>query len=262
MKNSRIFSGLAILIFGILLLLDNLGLLPFNPWMVVVPIGLILLGASFIWGSIHRTNTEEELLVVPLEEAVNGQIKFKFGAGRITVGSGASEGNFLNGKFSGGVEKKITSTGQSLELVLSVPPQNGPFQWSPGDSFNWDIKVTRSIPLSLEFDGGAAEIKFDLSDLLVENLSFKTGASSSEIVLPGSAGFTHANINTGAASVVVKFPPGVSGRIRSKSALASVIIDKSRFPKLGEVYVSPDWDTALNKVDLEVSLGVGSIEIH
>jgi hypothetical protein len=39
-------------------------------------------------------------------------------------------------------------------------------------------------------------------------------------------------------------------------------VDPSRFPKQGLVHQSADYETAANKVDLKIQMGVGSVEVH
>ena len=76
------------------------------------------------------------------------------------------------------------------------------------------------------------------------------------------AGHTRVHIGAGAASVAIRVPSGVAGRIRVKGGLAGIAVDKGRFPRMGDVYQSTDYDTAPNKVDVDIETGVGSVDVR
>jgi hypothetical protein len=90
----------------------------------------------------------------------------------------------------------------------------------------------------------------------------QTGASSTTVVLPANAGFTKAKVEAGAAGVVLEIPEGVAGRIRSTSGLTEIRVDRNRFPRQGGGYQSPDYDSADNKVEIDLAMGVGSVEVR
>jgi hypothetical protein len=57
-------------------------------------------------------------------------------------------------------------------------------------------------------------------------------------------------------------PAGVAARIRAEAGLSDMKVDRSRFPRQGVYYQSPDYETAANKADVTVQMGVGSVEVH
>jgi hypothetical protein len=136
-----------------------------------------------------------------------------------------------------------------------------PWMWGPGRSLDWSVRLNDTIPISLDLQTGANEAHVDLSDLQITKLQLQTGASSTRITLPASAGHTKAAIHSGAASVSVRVPSGVAARITSQSGLADVRVDRTRFPQTGGVHQSEDYDTAENKVDIEIETGVGSVDV-
>ena len=62
--------------------------------------------------------------------------------------------------------------------------------------------------------------------------------------------------------MTVTVPAGVAARIDTDTGLASVNIDKSRFPKANGYNQSPDYDTAKYRVDLDIDGGVANIEVR
>ena len=263
MRRSALFWGSVLLIIGISLLLDNLGLLgDINIWGLIWPLALIALGAWILWGNLLRRSSPSEQIKIPFEGAQQARLRVQHGAGRLRLSSGASHPDLLEGDFGGGLDIKKELRGDTLQVTLSLPGQFFPFFWFPGNSLDWSIRVNRDIPLSLVFETGAGETRLDLADLVVSEVSLTTGASSTILTLPANAGFTQVKVESGAASIDIRIPSGVAARIRSSGGLSSLSVDKERFPRVGNVYLSPDYDAAPNKVELSVQMGVGSLSIR
>lgn len=261
MVRGRIFWGLVVLLVGILLLLDNLGYLPgINIWGLIWPLFLIALGGWILWNYYSRGSRQVEHIAIPVEGAQQARIRFQHGAGRIDICAGTSQEALIEGDFGGGVDINNNQTGDELEIRLKMPGSIFPFDWSPGQTLDWSVRLNREIQLVLSLETGASESHLDLSDLRVTELNLKSGASSTSVTLPSNAGLTKVDISSGAASLKVIVPQGVAARIRSSGGLSNVSVS-DRFPKTGSLYQSPDYESATNKADMDIELGVGSVSI-
>lgn len=263
MKPNTLFWGIVLILLGGLLLLGNLGILSVDVWSVLWPALVILLGVWMLLGVFLRRSPTTEHASVPLEGARRARLRLNHGAGRLQVQAGAGPGSLAEGDFGGGLELRKRLDGDTLEATLGLPPQVwSPFGWGPGSSLDWSVRLGRDLPMRLELDTGANEASVDLSELLVEELRLNSGASSTTLTLPASAGQTRAKISVGAASVRINIPQGVAARIHTTSGVASISVDRERFPRSAGVYQSPDYDAAANKVDLDIEAGVGSIDVR
>jgi hypothetical protein len=264
MRTGRLFWGIVILLLGTLLLLQTLGLLAWSAWAYFWPFFLILLGVWFLLGPrIYGGKRETVNLNIPVEGAQEGVVEFNHGAGRLRVGGGASPADLLDGTFVGGVAHAVDRQAGRARVKLSADAgfMVG-FPWSAGpEGFRWDVNLSETVPLELVFHTGAGESVLNLRDLLINTLRLETGASSTEITLPARAGFTKVDVRAGAASVVIRFPAGVAGRIHMRSGLVGTNIDTARFPMSGNTYESPDYESAPNRAEIVVEAGAGSIEI-
>jgi len=264
MRNSRTFWGAAILIVGVLLLFQNLGIINVNIWAVLWPLLIILLGIQILVGIFFRGSTaEKKELSIPLSGSNDAVITFEHGAGQINLNGGVQPGTLLSGEFFGGVRESLNQSGTTTHLVLKVPDDVF-FFWPMGsiNSRTWNVKVSPEIPLDLHLKTGASESKLDLTDLLIRNLRIDTGASSTQINAPSHAGYTRMDLHSGAASIIVTIPQGVAAKIDSKGGLSSNNIDRTRFPQNGNLYESPDYSTSTNRIDIKVETGIGSVEIR
>jgi hypothetical protein len=262
MRN-RLFWPLLLIVFGVLLLLDNFNLLPGSAWNYLWPIVLIFLGASLLLSRGAQPEPVED--ATTLEGARSGRISFKHGAGELVVHGGAPADLLYSGLFAGGVEKRLDRQHDRLSVTLAARTPDW-FRW-PGAMFgsrglNWDVRLNEAVPLALSLESGASAARLDLANVRVTDLKVETGASSTNVVLPARAGHTLARINSGAAAVDITVPEGVAARIRGTMAVGSLDVDQRRFPRANGAYESPDFVTAENRVDLQVEGGVGSVRVR
>jgi hypothetical protein len=266
MRNNSMFWGTILLLGGILLLLDRLNLLPVSVWDLLWPVLLVLLGIWILVGSLTtRRVLEDEHAVIPLDGAGSASVRINHGAGRIRLNSMNSLETLAEGDFGGGLDLRTHRQGDVLEVEMSVPSRNfpmGPWAWGR-QGMNWSLAVNKQVPLRIDIKTGANEADLDLTDLMVTDLRMSTGASSTRLALPSSAGQTRVYIEAGAASVSIRVPENVAARIRSHGGLSSTSVDSARFPRLEPgFYQSENYESAQNKVDIEIQSGVGSVDIR
>src|SRR5512147_557125 len=205
MKRSSLFWGAVLVIIGLVLLLDNLGLLGnINVWNLLWPLFLIALGIWFLYGTLFRKTPEMEHANVPLEGASRARVRIAHGAGRLRITAGAGDGDLVVGDFGGGLNLDTRHEGDLLDVRMGVPPQVFPMFWGPGYTLDWNIELNRDIPLSLKMETGANEARLDLSELKVSELFIKSGASSTDLILPSNAGMTQVRIESGVNSMNVQ----------------------------------------------------------
>lgn len=261
MRRSSLFWGLCLLIAGTLFLLENFGILKVNVWNVLWPLFLIFLGVWIIAGRYFKSSMQDEFVNIPLEGAARAKFYIKHGAGRLNIRSGTDAGYGIQGSFSGGLNFQTQRIGDSLDVTMKSKDLDFPIFFTPDHLFDWTFGLTKDIPLSLKLEMGANEAQIDLRDANVTDIELGTGASATEITLPSQSGFTQVDVHSGAASLKLNIPQNVAAKIRLTGGLSSANIDQTRFPKGMDSYRSPDYDSAINKVDLNIEMGVGSVTV-
>lgn len=262
MRKSSIFWGTVVILAGVLLLLNTLGLLSLSVWKIFWPAFLVILGIWFILGPrLHKRNElSQEHLAVPIENTTDAEVIFKHGAGFLSVEAGSDSSVLLEGDFSGGVEQRtLINSGQAKVQLSAVAENFIPFGSSEG--LSWVVKLNPAVNYRLIFKTGANQSTINLSDLLMQEVTLETGASKTELILPAHAGMTRVEVKAGAAEINISVPVGVAGHIRVESGLAGINIDANRFPAMGGVYETPGYATAENKVDIYVSTGFATLNI-
>lgn len=269
MRRSTAFWGAVLVLIGILLLLNNFGLLGnISVWGLLWPLLLIMLGIWFLSGNLFGARSHRiEEASIPLQEATRARIHLRHGAGRLNIDAGTDPSYLASGSFGGGLDYRARRISDALEVEMR--PRGGGFQdyaapwnWGPRDSLNWSLHLNRDIHLWLDLETGASDTHIDLTDLKVTDLQLRTGASSTDITLPAHVGRTQVTIEAGAASLAIHIPSGVAARVRAEGALSNISVDTGRFPQMGDIYQSPDFETAPNKADVNIRAGVGSVRVE
>ena len=214
-------------------------------------------GGETVTGS---ASGDPERLAVPLEGAADAEVMVTFGAGHLRLGA-AGAGLLVDGEYAGGV--KVERGGGPGRVRLSPPSPPAGWTWDRAP-YTWTMGVTAEVPLRLRVESGAADAQLDLSTLRLAELRLRTGASDTSVTLPAAAGLTRVDAEGGAASIRFRVPDGVAARVRSSIALGSSDVDLVRFPRnaAGNGWESPDFETAANRVEIEVRGGIGSVSVR
>ncbi len=250
---------------GLVLLFQELGLIRYG-WNVLWPLFLIGAGLFLLAQSTRRRMpVTTQTLSVPLGTAERALVRLHHGAGKLHVDTGAPAEQLLSGTFGGGVDLQTERDGSMITVNLQLPRDAflAGFPWWGSATLDWSVRLSPEVDLALDIGNGADGTYLDLSALRVTNLTLRTGASSTTVRLPASAGYTRARFEAGAASISLRVPEGVAARMRIHSGLAEIAVDTSRFARVGsEEYRSPDYDTATNKVDIDIQTGLASVHVR
>jgi predicted membrane protein len=99
----------------------------------------------------------------------------------------------------------------------------------------------------------------DLSGLQVSGLGVETGVGSITVRLPQGVS-VQGQVKTAIGQVTLIVPEGAGVRIQLDRALSAI-----RFPagyvRVGNVYTSPNYETAEYKIDLTVGAAIGVITV-
>ena len=247
------------IVIGGVLLLSTTGRLGTGPGDLISqgwPWLLVAVGVWFLIGSVAPGSSgPTERLSIALRGAPDASVKISFGAGTLTTHL-APSGTLVDGTFDGGVVTRELGPGR---VELKQDTSYG-LPWLDRRSA-WDVGLPAEVPLALRAETGAARAVLDLRDVRLRRLDLQTGASETRVILPRNAGFSEVRAEHGAASLTFEVPAGVGARIRTRMAIGSNQIDEARFPRVGDVYQSADYDTATDRVDLDVQGGVGSLRV-
>ena len=259
MKRDNIFWGTVLIIVGVLLILQTQGIIT-NIFTYFWPLALILVGGWIILNVYWRSaRSSEETFYVPLGEAKSAKFRFSHGAGQIEISGGAPAGQALVGSSAVGMNQQSRLNGDRLEVRVEAGPSLIPFI-GPSEGV-WRFQLTQQIPLVLVIEAGASTLDIDLKDVQATRVELKTGASSSNLTMPAH-GASLLDVEAGAASVNIRIPEATAARIRVKEGVTAINVDTTRFPRLDSgMYQSSNFDTAVDRAEINIESGLGSVSV-
>lgn len=284
---------------GIFFLLSNLGIINWSIWdavwrlwpIVLIAVGLdLLIGrrsllaslfvaivtigllvGGFFWLGAGPTGGAEitDTINQPLSGAESADVTLGFGVGRATLGALAAGSESL---VEGRIERpddsgvRIEQTHEMdgdvaiYRLRTEGSIQMAPFFGRSDANWIWDLQLNPNVPMRLTVNTGVGSSTLDLRELTLEELHVDTGVGETTVMLPGE-GRLEASVNGGIGELIVEIPDGIPARIDVDTGLGDADIPGD-FEREGDVYVSPGYDDALDRIDLEIDAGIGQITVR
>lgn len=281
---------------GVVFLLSNLEVLPWSVWEVIFrlwPVLLVAVGLDLIFGrrsflgsllslvltlalvvgalwllwagfGVGQELTAEEISQA-LEGATQAEVVIAPAAGRLHIEALQDSNSLVAGvvHLSSGEklarDYEVEEDGRAVFALqsegLGVPGVGG---W--GDEWVWDLGLHPDVPLELEIDLGAGQSNVDLMGLTVSDLRVSMGVGQTTIILPDEGDF-RAEISGAIGEIVVLVPKDLAVRVRTSTGLVGSKLS-GEFRRQGDVYTSPGYESAQNRVDLDVSLAIGGVKIY
>jgi hypothetical protein len=206
-----------------------------------------------------------------LDGASQAAIRLQFGAGTLTVGAlDTGDTNLAKVTYEGpsallpepsyGVRDGV---GELAYRVRDTRPVWLPFVDRSEEHGRLDVQLARGAPVTLAIDAGGVESRLDLSALQISRLDLQTGVANTRVRLPEAASRTAVSVKGGVTDVLLDVPPGVAADIQVSDGLAGRQIDERRFrPMGGGHYRSAAYETAPNRVDMQIELGLANLTIQ
>ena len=291
-------AGPVILIgLGIILLLNNLGVLEWSVWEVIfrlwpvllIALGLeILIGRRSLWGSLlalvlivvvlagtlwlfgagigigQASATEQVRQALDGAALLGAEVVIAPAVGTLHIEALPESANLVEGVIRLGSGERATPEfaveGETATFTLRSEGAFIPFVGGWGDEWGWDLGLNPDVPLQLEVSLGVGQSDVDLTGMTVSDLEMSMGVGQITVILP-SEGHFQAEIDGAIGQTIVVIPAGLAARIRVDTGLASSQLP-DEYQRRDDVYTSPGYKSADNRVDLEVSQAIGNITIR
>jgi hypothetical protein len=285
---------------GLLLLLNNLQVVPWSVWAAIWPywpvllvllslealltgrvawgtLVLLILLVPVVWLVVTASNLAfrwqdatraTDLPSTPLPRQTLGgataaTVEVEYGTGALNIGplpSDAGADTLMDGQVFGHGSLRF-DTQSTLQNGRRLVKITPTDIGSTFDPGRLDLRLSPGVPIDLKLSSGASESTLDLEALRIPNLSIETGASRTSIMLPAH-GETRAQIEGGIAAIEVVVPPNVAARIMVDDGPNRVQIDERRFPRQRNEYRSPNFDTATDRVTLRIEVGASRLVVQ
>jgi hypothetical protein len=281
---------------GVVFLLNNLGILNWSVWDLVIRLWPVLLVAAGLDILIGRRSTLGALLSLVLTVVLVAGALWLYATG-LSIGpagpgqeigqplDGATRAEVVLGPAVGSLNIEALRetdyliaglihpvTGERMSRNFEVVDDtavftlesrgefSGPFFGSHGGRWGWDLGLSPNVPLGLAISFGVGRSDIDLTDLTVSDLEIDIGIGLTNLTLP-SHGRLEARVDGAIGNTVIVIPQGMEARIRFDTGLAARQAPQG-YRQQDDVYVSPGYASADNHVDLYVSQAIGNITVQ
>lgn len=288
----RLFFGALLLILGIAFLAQNLDLVPgldinfdylwkFWPVLIIfwglsvlsrgtwlgallsvifVLIIISLIISSFFWPRQALEVKNYDFEITRDNTAARAEVTIKSGAAVVSISGGANA--LASGNLESNVTRLLTSTKTENNVQIStIETESKTMRWTANNfKNNLKVNLSENIPLSLNITSGASTIDFDSSNLELENLNFKSGASKLNLKFGSRATTSIADIDAGVSTINISLPRDLGARINTKTGLSSQsFID---FRQTGEnTFESINYASSTKNIQINLEAGVSSISV-
>ncbi len=280
--------GVILLFVGIVLLLQNFNLLPWGLWGTLWrfwPALLIIIGLDILASHYNPWLTSALVLAVlgaclglaiwqhglspspamseysqPLGELRRAEVQMDFAGGSLKLASlPPDSANLAEAKCQ---EGKIKADFEQQDGVGHLHLSNEKKERPPwkGIGAELEVNLSPSIPLALQVKSAAVNLNLDISQLKVTELKLNLDAGNCQLKMP-SEGAIQALIEANAANLEVIIPPEMAARVEAKTNLSLLEIDETRFPREGNYYTSPNFETSRNQLYLKLNCNAGRVRI-
>ena len=295
-RHSGVVGPVILIGAGIVILLANMGRLNWDVWATLVrlwPLLLIAIGLDILVG--RRSATASALIAVlllgvlgwvllaggvvpaagtalpsqsvsqPLEGATQGKIDISSGVEELRISPAEEGANLIEGQvvLAQGEQALVNHSLSGGTLTYSLHSQGTPATWWMNfvdHNKVWDLKINRDVPLTLDLNGGIGDQTVDLLRTKVTSLTAKGGIGNSTVTLPRQ-GQVAAKIDGGIGNVTIIIPAGMAARVHTNNGLGQVTVTGS-FRQNDNTYTSPGYDSATDRVDLQVNGGIGNVTVR
>ena len=282
---------------GILFLLNNLGVLSWAIWPEIVrlwPLLLIAVGLDLLFGRRSALGSLLAALLVlaalaaaiwwsngwlgvgsplssqslsqPLNGAKRARVDIAMGMGELRLGAQSESDGLISGTVAHGsrdqIQRDFTISSDTATFKLHAVRQTGwstPLRIGNKNELVWDLRLNPEIPLQLDLSTGAGTAVLDLARLNVTSLNVSTGVGTTTLNL-SQRGSLQANVSGGVGDTTITIPAGVAARISASTGLGQVRIT-GNFQRQDNLYVSPNYASATDRLDLAIHAGIGSVTV-
>jgi len=280
---------------GLVFLLNNLGLITWNVWdvllrlwplllvawgldlmlgrrsawgaaLALIIILVLLTGGVFLMGSARLPSGSTLDIDIPILDVREAQISLDPALAYLRInGADDSSQSLLSGHVLPLKGERVDQDVQRSQRRLEADIRTAgvvvmPFVRMTSERASWDFSLHPGIDFGIKIDVGGGKTDLLIEDLILRVLSVHTGIGQTIVFLPEQGSYA-AEIDGGLGQIIVYLPEDVGVKLNVDIGIGSIEVP-DYLQQEGGVYVSPGYDKAEEHIELDVSLGIGIIEVR
>lgn len=300
-RRPSLFWPILLIGIGLILLLNNAGMLQGSPWAVLWqfwPVLLIVIGVDILFGRSPAGRILSAILALlvvagaialmavspaagpgflgfrvggdlktthveyPVSDIQSADVKVSFSTGRNELHALSDSPNLIEADLRHYGELDVSYDESGSRANLEIGAK-GAFSVGifQSSAEEWNVGLNPRVVYDLDLSMGVGESRIDLSQLSLSGGQIDVGVGQTRMTLPDSGRFT-LRVDGGVGSLRITAPREVALRAEIDTGIGS-FNNNSRMRPVGDnVYETEGFATAEDAITLIVNVGIGSITIE
>ena len=229
---------------------------------------VMALAAGSLWllsTGVIATGMETAQISQPLGDATRADVSIDPVVGELRLKAAPEAANLVEGEIRHGtnedIQESFSQEGDTATYNLSTGSGSwGTFPGGWDQSRAWELSLSPGASLTLSADMAVGDSALDLTGLTLDDLNAEVGVGRLKVTLRATGQFA-AKLSQGVGVVEIVIPAGMAVRIDTDTALAGRQVPDD-LVKDEEVYSSPGYATAANRVEIEASVAIGLLKVR
>jgi hypothetical protein len=290
-KSSK--GGLILICIGVFWLLSSFGVINwslfdvmFKLWplmLIVIGINMIFRSKNYIkyitWGIFIVTvilfgfygeygykndasfNIDSNFVQENIPETTAGKLRLQLGGGNLRINP--IDDKLIIAKVPDSkVKKDIKFIGSDKSKVnINIEQKTDIINLNKKKTYDYGFDLNSNVVWDIDIDTGAINGTLDFSDLKVSKLDIDMGVSNLKLIFGDNQSNTKVDIDGGISNLDMTIPENVGVRVDFDGGIKNTNIGGLGWRKTGDYYVSPNYDEAEKKLELDVDIGIGKFYV-
>jgi len=290
LNRDQIVSGIILIGIGVMFLLANMGLVSwwsFSALFEFWPLILVVVGINIMF----KKNTIVSVISWVLFFGVligfsmynfNGDIaNARPGVHNMTIRKQADTNEGELKLVLGGVKMNLSSTDNQIfdasyssrdirteerhiddKVIIKVEPKTkNKFVKTNSESESFNAKLNTDLVWDIDASIGAVSGELDFSDLSIQNLDLDIGAGNVDLYMGSKSSQSNVEINTGASKLKLYIKEDVGVKMSLNGIMKKTNLSGLGWVKEGDYYYSQNYQDAKSKINFDINVGVGKLDI-
>ncbi len=222
-------------------------------------VGTIATGFQYFVYDLISSNKQ-----VSVEKAEVVDVDIDFAEGIFHLSGGANqlmEAEFQYTENFDAPKINYRENGSKGSLYLNQGRPANWFKWGAKENNEWEVRLHNDLPIHLNIETGVGIHHFQLGDLNLQSLNLEAGViGDTELDLRGDwQNSFEADIEVGVGQFRILLPAETGVRVQVDHGVGNV--SATGLARHGDYYQNSAYETATEKIDITVELGVGELEL-
>ncbi|SHJ69352.1 LiaI-LiaF-like domain-containing protein [Paramaledivibacter caminithermalis] len=292
MKSRGNLGGFILIFIGVFLLMSNLGIINwsfygiFRLWpLILIVIGIniifrannliryitwgiffiivILLGfyGDYKWKNDITFNSNPNFVQATHEKTSIGKLRLKLAGGNIKINS--INDNLIKAKVSSSnVKRQVRFSDDKTKVDINIEQEIDFIKLNNKKSYDYNFNLNNNVLWDIDIDTGAINGTLDFSSLKISKLDMDMGVSNLNLKFGDKQDYTKVDIDGGISNLEITIPENLGVKADFDGGIKNTNISGLGWYKSGDSYISPNYENAEKKLEIDVDTGIGKFDVR